>query len=155
MFLGSVLRSLTHLLLLWFLSTSIHGLADELNPDKPFAERHVLLQVSDDDPDKFRLTVDIANNLIRHYGSTDAIDIQIVTFAGGINMLLADNAVNADRIHSLMASDVRFYVCLNTLDTVTRNTGQRPKVLDGVKGVQTGVAYMLEQVDLGYTHIHP
>ncbi|MBT6664328.1 MAG: hypothetical protein HOB01_03140, partial [Gammaproteobacteria bacterium] len=49
--------------------------AEGLNPDKPFAERHVLLQVSDKDPAKFSLTLDIANNLIRHYGGTDHIDV--------------------------------------------------------------------------------
>jgi intracellular sulfur oxidation DsrE/DsrF family protein len=129
--------------------------ATEINPDKPFAEKHVLLQVSDKDPAKFNLTLDIANNLIRHYGSTDAIDIQVVTFAGGINLLLKDDNPNAERIHSLMASDVRFFVCLNSVDTLERKTGKQIELLTGAAGVQTGVAHMLEQIELGYAHIHP
>jgi intracellular sulfur oxidation DsrE/DsrF family protein len=129
--------------------------ADEINPEKPFAERHVLLQVSDSDPLKFQLTLDIANNLIRHYGSTDAIDIQIVTFAGGVEMLFADRNANSERIRSLMASEVKFSVCLNTMDTIERKTGARPALIPGVNGVQTGVAYMLEEIGRGYAHIHP
>jgi intracellular sulfur oxidation DsrE/DsrF family protein len=130
--------------------------AEELNPDKPFAERHVLLQVSDRDAAKFSLTLDVANNLIRHYGGTDNIDVQIITFAGGVNMLInPDSNPNSERIKSLMDSDVTFVVCLNSLDTIKRKTGTRPVVLAGTKGVQTGVAYMLEKIHEGYIQIHP
>ena len=79
--------------------------AEALNPEKPFAERHVLLQVSDEDPAKFSLALDVANNLIRHYGGTDNIDVQIITFAGGVNMLTRpDSNPNFERIKSLMDS---------------------------------------------------
>ena len=54
-----------------------------------------------------------------------------------------------------MKNGVRFYVCLNTIDTIQRITGKRPVLLQGVEGVQTGVAFMLEEIDAGYTHIHP
>lgn len=130
--------------------------AEDLNPDKPFADRHVLLQVSDRDPAKFSLTLDVANNLIRHYGGTDNIDVQIITFAGGVNMLTSpDTNPNSERIRSLMDSDVTFVVCLNSLDTIERKTGKRPVVLSGTKGVQTGVAHMLEKIHEGYIQIHP
>jgi intracellular sulfur oxidation DsrE/DsrF family protein len=70
-------------------------------------------------------------------------------------MLTDNDNANAQRISSLMANGVRFYVCMNTLDSIQRKTGSRPQVLDGVVGVQTGVAFMLEAVQAGYTHIHP
>ena len=131
-------------------------IAEELNPEKPFAERHVLLQVSDGDPAKFSLALDVANNLIHHYGGTDHIDVQIITFAEGVNMLTTpDSNPNFARIRSLMASNVTFVVCLNSLDTLERKTGTRPVVLAGTKGVQTGVAYMLEKIHDGYIQIHP
>lgn len=130
--------------------------AESLNPEKPFAERHVLLQVSDGDPAKFSLALDVANNLIRHYGGTDNIDVQIITFAGGVNMLThPDSNPNFERIKSLMDSEVTFVVCLNSLDTIKRKTGTRPVVFDGTKSVQTGVAYMLEKIHDGYIQIHP
>lgn len=135
-----------------FLSNSV--VADTINPNKPFAEKHVVLQVSDNDVAKFSLALDIANNLIRHYESTDNIDIQIVTFAGGVHMLKKDTE-NKTRIESLMASEVRFIVCLNTIDSIERTKGNRPEILDGVIGVQTGVAYMLDEIEKGYVHINP
>ena len=131
-------------------------IAEELNPEKPFAERHVLLQVSDGDPAKFSLALDVANNLIRHYGGTDHVDVQIITFAEGVNMLTTpDSNPNFARIRSLMDSNVTFVVCLNSLDTLERKNGTRPVVLAGTKGVQTGVAYMLEKIHDGYIQIHP
>ena len=103
-------------LTLGLLLLAISGSAESLNPDKPFAEKHVLLQVSEHDPQKFSLVLDIANNLVRHYGSTDAIDIQIVGFGGGAHLMLAKDNAYAERISSTMASDIRFVVCLNTID---------------------------------------
>ena len=66
----------------------------------------------------------------------------------------ADNA-NQARIESLMEHGVRFFVCGNTLDTIERKQGRRPQILEGVSTVQTGVAFMLEEINRGYTHIHP
>lgn len=128
--------------------------AEELNEDKPFAEEHVILQVSRADPQRHSLTLDIANNLTRHYGGPDTVDIEVIAFAAGVPMLFADNP-NRIRIESLMAQGVRFYVCGNTLDTIERRERKRPAVLEGVETVQTGVAFMIEEIKRGYTHVQP
>jgi len=58
--------------------------AEALNDNKPFAEKHVLLQVSS--RDQYASVLNIASNLQKHYGP-DVIDIQVVTFAAGIELL--------------------------------------------------------------------
>lgn len=128
--------------------------------DKPFAEQHVILQVSDADPAKYTAVLDIANNLIKHYQGPDFVDIEIIAFGKGVQMYFAQNNVsevnaNSSRISSLRDNGVRFYVCLNTIDSIQRSTGKRPVLLEGIEGVQTGVAFMLEEIQAGYTHIHP
>ena len=123
--------------------------------DKPFAEQHAILQVSDADPAKYTAALYISNNLIKHYEGPEYIDLEVIAFGPGVHMLTDNDNANAQRISSLMANGVRFYVCMNTLDSIQRKTGSRPQVLDGVVGVQTGVAFMLEEVQAGYTHIHP
>ena len=80
-------------------------LADE--DDKPFAEHRVVLQLSESDAASQRLVLSIANNLIRHYGSPDLVDIEIVVFGPGIELLFADGD-NEERISSLVAAGVRF-----------------------------------------------
>ena len=123
--------------------------------DKPFAEQRLILQVSDADPAKYTAVLDIANNLIKHYQGPDFVDIEIIAFGKGVRMYFAPENKNSSRISSLKNYGVRFYVCLNTIDSIQRSTGKRPVLLEGIEGVQTGVAFMLEEIQAGYTHIHP
>ncbi len=129
--------------------------AEPLSEDNPFAEAHVLLQVSSADTSRQGLVLDIANNLTKHYGGQDMVDIQVVAFGPGVALLFAEDNPHDGRVDSLMAYGVRFYVCGNTLDTIERRDKKRPAIIDGVTTVQTGVAYMLEQIDAGYVHVHP
>lgn len=122
---------------------------------KPFAEQRLILQVSDADPAKYTATLDIANNLIKHYQGPDFVDIEVIAFGKGVQMYFAPENKNSARISSLRNNGVRFYVCLNTIDSIQRSTGKRPVLIDGIEGVQTGVAFMLEEIQAGYIHIHP
>ena len=131
------------------------GEQETLNEDKPFAETHVILQVSNSDPSRHRAVLDIANNLIRHYGGPDMVDIEVVAFAGGIPVLLQEDNPNRTRISVLMDQGVRFFACGNTLDTLARRDGTRPEVLPGVQTVQTGVAFMIREMERGYLPVHP
>ena len=128
---------------------------EPLSEHKPFADTHVILQVSNADPVRYRTVLDIANNLSKHYGGQDMVDIEIIAFSAGVPLVFANDNPNAARISSLQEHGVRFYVCGNTLDTIERKERQRPDVLPGVEVVQTGVAFMIEEIKRGYTPIHP
>src|SRR6185436_5073745 len=93
--------------------------------DKPFAEHRIVLQLSDNDPKKQGLVISVANNLLKFY-DPDKVAIEVVTFGPGIELLFPDNSLRA-RIESLVAQGVRFDICLNTVDTVERDTGKRPE----------------------------
>ena len=131
------------------------GAQEALSDEKPFAETHIIMQVSDADPVHYQAVLNIANNLTRHYGGPDAVDIEVIAFGVGVPMLYADNNPNEQRISSLIEHGVRFYVCGNTLDSLERKTGARPAVLEGVETVQTGVAFMIDEIRRGYVPIHP
>ena len=45
--------------------------------DKSLADTKVVLQISDNDPSKQTLVLNVANNLIKHYGP-ESVDIEIV-----------------------------------------------------------------------------
>ena len=47
--------------------------------EKPFAEHKVVLQISDNDPFKQTLVLNVANNITKAYG-IDNVDIQVVAF---------------------------------------------------------------------------
>ena len=142
------------LLLLTFSASALAQSEEVLNEDKPFAKTHIILQLSDTDPTKHSLILDIANNLIRHYGGADMVDIEIVAFAAGIDLLL-EGSPHESRISSLVDTGVKFYICLNTVDTRERKSGKRPVLSKYATGVQTGVAFMVDEIHRGYTHIRP
>jgi len=119
---------------------------------KPFADKHIILQLSDQANEA--VVLDTANNLIKNYGGPDMIDIEIVTFGKGIRLMFAESQ-HQTRIASLVDNGVRFYVCKNTMDTMERVNGSRPKINPNAIVVQAGVAHIIDQVDEGYTLIRP
>lgn len=122
-------------------------------PDKPFAEHRVALQLSDSDAKKESLVISVANNLIKAYGP-DNIAVEVVAFGPGIDLLRTDNA-NRTRVESLIAQGVKFDVCVNTLDTIERETGKRPDIIPGAIPVQVGVGQILSLTENGFTLVRP
>jgi intracellular sulfur oxidation DsrE/DsrF family protein len=121
--------------------------------DKPFAEHRIALQLSDNDPKKQGLVISVAYNLLKAY-DPDKIAIEVVTFGPGIDLLRPENS-NRKLVESLVAQGVRFDVCLNTLDTIERETGHRPDIIPVATPVQVGVGQILALTENGYTLVRP
>jgi intracellular sulfur oxidation DsrE/DsrF family protein len=122
-------------------------------PDKPFAEHRIVLQLSDSDASKQGLVISVAYNLLKAY-DPDKVAIEVVTFGPGIDLLRPDNT-NRKRVESLVAQGVRFDVCLNTVDTIERETGKRPDIIPQAITVQVGVGQILSLTENGYTLVRP
>jgi intracellular sulfur oxidation DsrE/DsrF family protein len=122
--------------------------------DKPFAEAFILLQISDADPDVQARVINVASNLVKHYGGPDFVAIEVVAFGPGLSLLFPGNP-QEERIRSLVASDVRFVGCLNTLASIELATGKLPDILPEASMVQTGVAHIVERAGQGYVVIRP
>ena len=121
--------------------------------DKPFAEHKIVLQLSENDPKKQGLVISVANNLMKHY-DPDKIAIEIVAFGPGIELLKPDNP-NRKLVESLVAQGARVDICLNTVDTIERDTGKRPDYITAATPVQVGVAQILLLTENGYTLVRP
>ena len=121
--------------------------------DKPFAEHKIVLQLSDNDPHKQALVISVANNLLKFY-DPDKVAVEVVAFGPGIDLLRSDNG-SRKQIESLIAQGVRFDVCLNTVDTIERETGKRPDIMPGATPVQVGVGQILFLTENGYTLVRP
>ena len=144
---------------LFAVSLIILGLADaqalaDGDEDKPFAEAHIVLQMADGDAESQASVLNVANNLIKHYGGPDFVDIEIVAYGPGLSLLFPDN-VNEERISSLLSNEVRFVGCLNTVESIERATGKRPELIPEAVRVQTGVARLVERSQQGFVVIRP
>jgi intracellular sulfur oxidation DsrE/DsrF family protein len=121
--------------------------------DKPFAEHKIVLQLSDNDPHKQALVISVANNLLKFY-DPDKVAIEVVAFGPGIDLLRSENP-SRKQVESLIAQGVRFDVCLNTVDTIERESGRRPDIMPAATPVQVGVGQILLLTENGYTLVRP
>jgi uncharacterized protein len=121
--------------------------------DKPFAEHKIVLQLSDNDARKQNLVISVANNLLRFY-DPDKVAIEVVAFGPGIELLRTESPARK-QVESLIAQGVRFDVCLNTVDTIERETGRRPEIIPAATPVQVGVGQILFLTENGYTLVRP
>lgn len=121
--------------------------------EKPFAENKFVLQISDMDPDKQTLVLNVASNIIKHYGQ-DQADVEIVAFGPGLRLLFAENS-NAGRIDGLTESGVRFAACNNTITNMSKLLGGDPELNPHAKVVPGGIVRIKELADQGYLLVKP
>lgn len=121
--------------------------------DKPFADHHLALQLSDSDLAKQKLVINVANNMLKQL-SPDMIAIEVVTFGPGIALLEAGNPLT-DRVNSLVAQGVRFDVCMNTVHTVEADTKKALALNPHAHPVDAGVAQLVRLSEKKYTIVRP
>lgn len=127
-------------------------------PPEPAAEQSLAdwkyaLQISDNDPGKQTLVLNVASNLLKEY-PPGAVDVEVVAFGPGLRLLFANND-NAKRIDGLALSGVRFSACGNTLKNVTAQLGETPPINPSAKVVSAGIARLGALAKQGYLVVKP
>jgi intracellular sulfur oxidation DsrE/DsrF family protein len=141
-------------LLLILVATALSFAVGAASKDQSMADKKVVLQISDADPSKQTLVLNVANNLVKHYGP-DSIDIEIVAFGPGLRLMFAENT-NKGRIQSLASNGVKFAACANTIKKMTSlRDGEEPKLDPHATRVQAGVVRIIDLVDQGYQLVKP
>jgi intracellular sulfur oxidation DsrE/DsrF family protein len=121
--------------------------------EKPFAEHKFVLQISDMDPSKQTLVLNVAGNILKHYGQ-DQAEVEIVAFGPGLRLLFQDNN-NASRIDGLVDSGVRFFACQNTITNMSKIIGEPVKINAHASSGKGGIVRIKELVDQGYMLAKP
>lgn len=119
----------------------------------PFVVHRVALQLSDAEPARQATLLNVAFNVLKSFGP-DKVAIEVVAFGPGIDLLREGNP-NAARIHSLVVQGVRFDACMNTIETIERNTGKAFPLNKLAHPVQAGVPQLILLAEHGYTVIRP
>ena len=121
--------------------------------DKSFATNKVVLQISDPNPFKQTLVLNVASNLVKAYGEDD-VDVEIVAFGPGLRLLMEGNT-NKNRIAGLASQGVRFSACSNTVRNFSKKLGSPPKIDGHAKMVKAGVVQIVDLVKQGYILVKP
>jgi intracellular sulfur oxidation DsrE/DsrF family protein len=122
-------------------------------------EKHRLaLQISDNDPAKMNAVLNVAANVSKYYSDKgDEIEIQVVAFNAGLNMLRQDKSPVLGRLKSFKQGmpNVAFMACENTLAAMTRKEGKEPPLVDNATRVPAGVVRLIELGEKGWPIVRP
>ena len=110
----------------------------------------VVIQMSDNDADKWNLALNNAKNFQKELGK-DKIDIEIVAFGPGINMLKKDSAV-ASRLDEAMMSGVKITACQNTMKAQKLTDKD---IYPSVGFVPSGVVEIMQKQQQGWAYLRP
>jgi intracellular sulfur oxidation DsrE/DsrF family protein len=110
----------------------------------------VVIQVSDSDQGKWNLALNNAKNIQTDLGAAN-VDVEIVTYGPGIDMLKLDSPVGG-RIGDATTAGVKVIACENTM------RGQkltRADMLNGISYVPAGVIELMSRQQQGWAYIRP
>lgn len=118
--------------------------------DTPAVHEKVVFQVSDNDPKKWNLALNNARNVQDSFGA-DKVDVEIVTYGPGVDMLKFDSIVG-NRVNEAENAGVRIVACQNTMKSMhlTRND-----MLSSIGYVPGGVVELIKKQREGWAYIRP
>ena len=129
------------------------SMANAVAKDESLADTKIVLQISDPNPFKQTLVLNVANNLVKHYGP-DSVAIEIVAFGPGLRLLQKGNS-NSKRIDSLASNGVVFSTCANTMKKFSKVLGETPELHSKAVTVSAGVVRIIDLTKKGYTLVKP
>lgn len=113
-------------------------------------KQKVVIQISDNDPKKWTLALNNAENVQEDIGKSK-VDIEIVAYGPGLPMLKLDSPVGT-RITDAIANGVKVVACENTM----RKTNlTKDDMLPNLDYVKSGVPEIMYRQQEGYAYIRP
>jgi len=119
----------------------------------PFAQRRLVLQVSEDDPARWTLVLNNAQNVLDFVGA-DKAQVVVVAYGPGLKMLFADSPV-AKRIAALDHEGIEFDACHNTMLGMAKAMGHMPALVPSAVIVPAGIVRIMQLESHGFSYIKP
>lgn len=119
--------------------------------ERPKEARHrVVIQVSDNDSAKWNLALNNARNIQQDLGR-DKVDIELVAYGPGLNMLKLESAVSAG-VADALGQGVKIVACENTM---TNTKIGKADMLPNLGYVKAGVVELMAKQQQGWAYIRP
>ncbi len=124
------------------------------------ASHRIAIQVSQNGPEQMSLALFNAANAIKYYSAKgESIEVEVVAYGPGLNMLREDTSPVKDRIKSLKASsvggDIRFSACHNTKEAMEKREGHPIPIIPEATVVPSGVVRLTQLQEQGWSYIRP
>ena len=118
----------------------------------------LILQVNTNEPAVMNLALNNAANAEQHYKSIgEKVQIEIVTFGPGLNMLRDDTSPVKERIKSLAETSrsISFAACDNTRANMSRAEQKEIPLISQATVVSSGVVRVMELQEQGWSYVRP
>ena len=132
-----------------------------LMPLAAFAEgvtHYIAVHVDENDPQVMNMALNNVQNVTNYYAAQgDSVEIEVVAYGPGLNMLRADTSPVADRIAmmSMEIDGLSFAACGNTLRAMSERAGEEIVLLEDAEIVPSGVVRLVQLQEEGYAYIRP
>jgi intracellular sulfur oxidation DsrE/DsrF family protein len=115
----------------------------------------IAIQVSENDPERMNLALANSENAIKyHTGKGESIEVEVVAYGPGLNMLRDDTSPVKDRIKALKAShvgrDIRFSACHNTQMAKEKREGHPIKIIPDATVVPADIVRLTQLEQQGW-----
>jgi len=127
-------------------------------PQASARQHRVVIQVSENDPRIMNLALNNAENLKSFYEQTgEAVQIEIVAYGPGLNMVRSDTSPVKDRLAAILGRPQAITVsgCGNTLNNQSKNEGKELTLLPEAQLVPTGIGRIVQLQEQGWTYVRP
>jgi uncharacterized protein len=123
-------------------------------------QHRVSIQVDQDDPAVMNLALNNASNVIEYYrGKGEDVQVEVVTYGPGLNMLREDTSPVKDRIKQLMElsfpSNITFSACNVTKQGMEKREGHAITIIPQASLVPSGVVRLMELQEQGWSYVRP
>jgi intracellular sulfur oxidation DsrE/DsrF family protein len=120
----------------------------------------IAIQVDQNDPQVMDQALKNAVNVIEYYRArNEDVDLDIVTYGPGLQMLRADTSPVQDRVKRLkdmvFRGKVQFSACNNTKEGMEKAEGHAISILPDATIVPSGVVHLMELQEQGWSYIRP
>jgi intracellular sulfur oxidation DsrE/DsrF family protein len=122
----------------------------------------IAIQVDQNDPAVMNLALNNAENVMEYYrGKGEDVEIEIVAYGPGLNMLRADTSPVKARIAQIASADasfpakIAFSACNNTLQAMEKREGHAITIVPQAKIVPAGIVRLTQLEEEGWSYIRP
>jgi len=120
----------------------------------------IAIQVVQNDPQVMNMALNNASNVIEYYrGKDEDVDIEVVAYGPGLNMLRTDSSPVRDRIKRLkdlaFPGKIQFSACNNTKQGMEKLEGHAISIVPEATIVPSGVVRLMELQEAGWSYVRP
>lgn len=124
------------------------------------ARHRIAIQIDQNDPHLMNLVLNNATNIVDYYRAKhEDVDVDIVAYGPGLNMLRADTSPVQDRLKRLkdmaFPGKVQLSACNNTKRGMEKAEGHPIALVPEATIVPSGVVHLMELQEKGWSYVRP